>query len=161
MLLRKNPASFARLLIVYEVVSPNSVYYCFIVVSTVSFGVDLFSLPPTQDAVQDFFYEEWGWIARVLCIYSLHSRYSATEIIKHIASEFKKKLISKLTVEDWKIFKLIDESTTLGKQSTLIVYIKTLRYEKEEIIFIDLIALENHKSETITTRVLSLFVRLT
>jgi hypothetical protein len=54
---------------------------------------------------------------------TLHSRHSATEIIKHIASEFRKKLVSKLTVEDRKISVLIDESTTLGKQCTLIVYI--------------------------------------
>jgi hypothetical protein len=64
-------------------------------------------------------------------------------------------LISKLTVEDRKISVLIDESTTLGKQSTLIVYIKTFLDEKEEIIFLDLIALEIQKAETITTQVLN------
>jgi hypothetical protein len=83
----------------------------------------------------------------------LHSRYSATEIIKHIASEFKKKLISELTAEDRKMSVLIDESTTLGKQSTSIVYIKTFLDEKEEIIFLDLTALENQKPETITNQV--------
>jgi hypothetical protein len=52
---------------------------------------------------------------------------------------------------------LVDESTTLGKQSTLIAYIKTFLDEKEEIIFLDLIALENQKAETITTQVLNCF----
>jgi uncharacterized protein YpiB (UPF0302 family) len=91
---------------------------------------------------------------------TLHSRYSATEIIKHIASEFRKKLVSKLTVKDRKISVLIDESTTLDKQSILIVEIKTFLDGKEETIFLDLIALENQKAETNTTQVLNcLFIR--
>jgi hypothetical protein len=85
---------------------------------------------------------------------TLHSRCSVTEIIKHIASEFKK-LISKLSVEDQKISVLIDGSKTLGKQSTLVVYIKTFLDEKEEIMFDDLIALENQRAQTITTHVLN------
>jgi hypothetical protein len=67
---------------------------------------------------------------------TLHSRYSATEIIKHIALEFKKKLISKLTVENRKISVLTDESTTLDKQSTLIIYIKTFLDEKGKQYFL-------------------------
>jgi hypothetical protein len=50
---------------------------------------------------------------------------------------------------------LIDESTILGKQSSLIVYIKTFLHEKEKMIFIDLIALENQKAENITIKVLN------
>lgn len=86
---------------------------------------------------------------------TLHSRYSATEIVKHVASEFRKKLMSKLIAENQKLSVLIDESTTLGKESVLIVYIKTFINGKEELIFLDLIALSNQKAETIVTELLN------
>jgi hypothetical protein len=48
---------------------------------------------------------------------------------------------------------LTDESITLGKQSIFIVYIKTFLDKKEEIIFLDLIALESQMAETITSQI--------
>jgi hypothetical protein len=43
----------------------------------------------------------------------------------------------------------------LANNLLLIVYIKTFLDEKEEIILLDLIALENQKAKTITTQVLN------
>jgi hypothetical protein len=42
-----------------------------------------------------------------------------------------------------------DQSTTLGKLSTLTVYIKTFLDEEEEIIFLDLNSEGSQKAETI------------
>ena len=56
---------------------------------------------------------------------TLQSHYSSTKIIKNISSEFRKNLILKLISEEQKLSVLIDESTTLGRESVSIVYIKT------------------------------------
>lgn len=86
---------------------------------------------------------------------TLHSHKSATEIssIKH--QNLKKKFMSKLTVEDIKISVIVDESTNLGKQCTLILYTKNILDGKEKIIFLGLVALENSKAEIITTQFLN------
>lgn len=55
----------------------------------------------------------------------LHSRYSATNIINHIANTMRKQLVSKIVSLNSKLSVLIDESTSLSNKTTLIVYLKT------------------------------------
>lgn len=80
----------------------------------------------------------------------LHSRTSATEIIDHISDEMKKKVIREIIKISGKISVLIDESTTLGSKSTLIVYLKC-EFSKEHsphFLFLDLIELSELSSQT-------------
>lgn len=88
---------------------------------------------------------------------TLHSRASCTEVIMHIATEFRKKLTSNLINENKKFSVLIDESTTLGKESVLIIYIQTCLREKEELIFLDLISIKRQSAPVILEALLECF----
>ena len=46
-----------------------------------------------------------------------------TSIVEHVASELRKKLTREIVTRCRKIAVLVDESTTLGKESALIIYI--------------------------------------
>jgi len=59
----------------------------------------------------------------------------------------------KLTSEDHKFSLLIDESTTLSRESALILYIKTTLNGKDEIVFLDLVTLSDQKANTITNEI--------
>ena len=74
---------------------------------------------------------------------TLHSRFSAQQIICHIASEFRKKVAAKLIAQKSKFSVLIDESTTISKLSTLIVFISAVIDEEVQLIFLDLIQLHS------------------
>ena len=50
-------------------------------------------------------------------------RWSAKNIIGDIASEMRKKMCHQITATKGKVPVLLDESTTVGVQSTLIVYL--------------------------------------
>lgn len=54
----------------------------------------------------------------------LHSANACTNIITHISSEMRKSLVTKIITSMSKISIIIDESTTLSKKSTLIIYIR-------------------------------------
>lgn len=85
----------------------------------------------------------------------LHSRYSATNIINHIACQMRINLISKILSLDSKFSILIDESTTLSNKSTLIIYLKAnLGEENIEYVFLDLCELESQDSENVEKQLL-------
>jgi hypothetical protein len=86
----------------------------------------------------------------------LHSRNTAAEIIDHISDEMKRRVITEIKNISGKISVIIDESTTLGSKSTLIVYLKC-EYSKEHpphFLFLDLIELSSQKSEVIVESLL-------
>ena len=55
----------------------------------------------------------------------LHSKTVAVDIIDHVSSQVKKKLLTKIIESRSKINVLADESTRLGQKSTLIIFLKT------------------------------------
>ena len=52
----------------------------------------------------------------------IHSKTVAVDIIEHISSHMKKKILTKIIESRSKINVLADESTRVGDKSTLIVY---------------------------------------
>lgn len=81
----------------------------------------------------------------------LHSRNTAAAIIDHISDEMKRRIIQQIKNISGKISVIIDESTTLGSKSTLIVYLKC-EFSKElppHFLFLDLIELSGQTSEMI------------
>lgn len=62
----------------------------------------------------------------------LHSPTVCTDIIDHIADEMKKRLISDIVLHKRPFSVLIDESTSLGKKSCLIIYIRSCVGESTE-----------------------------
>lgn len=56
---------------------------------------------------------------------TLHSRWSSVNIINHISTEMKRKLCEVIINNKCKISLMMDESTTISKKSTLIIYIRT------------------------------------
>lgn len=62
----------------------------------------------------------------------LHSPTVCTDIIDHIAHEMRKKLISEIVLQKRPFSVLIDESTSLGKNSCLIIYIRSCVGESSE-----------------------------
>ncbi|UYV63152.1 hypothetical protein LAZ67_2003299 [Cordylochernes scorpioides] len=87
---------------------------------------------------------------------TLHSRYSATQIINHIACEMRKMLVAKILSTNSKITILIDESTTLSNKSTLVIFLKAyLGGESIDYIFFDLCELQCQDSENIEKELLN------
>ncbi len=70
----------------------------------------------------------------------LHSRFSATTIIDHIANKMRSTICKTIKENKGKLSILIDESTTLSDISTLIVYFKG------QFLFLDLVELTNGES---------------
>ena len=54
----------------------------------------------------------------------LHSKTVAVDLIEHISSHTKKKLLTKIIESRSKINVLADESTRVGDKSTLIVFLR-------------------------------------
>jgi hypothetical protein len=75
----------------------------------------------------------------------LHSRFSATTIIDHIANEMHSTICKAIKESKGKLSILIDESTTVSDISTLIVYLKAqLEMSGEpQFLFLDLVELTN------------------
>lgn len=75
----------------------------------------------------------------------LHSRFSATTIIDHIANEMRSMVCTAIRESKGKLSILIDESTTVSDISTLIVYLKAqLEISgKPQFLFLDLVELTN------------------
>lgn len=58
------------------------------------------------------------------CGSSLHSRYSATQIVAHVATEMRKTLVRHIVESNAKFSVIIDESTTISRKSTLCIYVR-------------------------------------
>ncbi len=55
---------------------------------------------------------------------SLHSRYSSTKIVEHIATEMQNKIVHSIVSFSSKLSVLIDEATSLSHKSAMIVNVK-------------------------------------
>lgn len=88
--------------------------------------------------------------------HGLKSRFSATEIVKHIAEEMRRKACSRIIQIQGKISILIDESTTVSNKSTLIVYLKceTDKLSYPHFMFLDLVEIADQRAATITDALL-------
>ncbi|XP_027132754.1 E3 SUMO-protein ligase KIAA1586-like [Larimichthys crocea] len=85
---------------------------------------------------------------------TLHSRYSAKNIIDHTAQEMRNKILNHILTEDKRFSVLIDESTTLSKKSALVVYLTSTVNNVPTVIFLDLVELESQSAENITNTLL-------
>lgn len=86
---------------------------------------------------------------------TLHSRFSSTSIISHIAIEMKKKIVCNIVKSNSKLSVLIDESTTLSTKSTMVVYIKaSISSEDPIFIFLALVELKHQTAENIVTQLI-------
>ena len=83
----------------------------------------------------------------------LHSRYSATSIINHIANEMRKQIVLHIVSSSSKIAVLIDEATIQSKTSVTTVHLKADFGNGEPILFfLDLVELPNQSVEGVTKR---------
>jgi hypothetical protein len=82
---------------------------------------------------------------------TLHSRYSGSLIIAHIANVMKSTICKQLVERNVKISVLIDESTTVSHLSVLCVYVKASvdGVTDPVFVFLDLIELPNQTADTI------------
>jgi len=91
----------------------------------------------------------------VLLGQTLHSRYSSTSIIDHIATKMRNKIVQNIIETNSKISILIDESTTNSSSSGMIIYLKaSISYDSPVFIFLDLIELKSQTSINIIDQLL-------
>jgi len=91
----------------------------------------------------------------------LHSRFTATNIVSHIASEMRDKIVANIVTNDSKIAVLIDESTTMSKKSVMTVHLKAVitvddTISEPEFLFLSLCELESGTAECISKTLLQL-----
>ena len=68
---------------------------------------------------------------------TLHSRYSATQIIKHVASEIHSKIVSSIIASSSKLAVLIDETSSLSHKAVMTVSVFTEEWLHENwVIFV-------------------------
>lgn len=85
----------------------------------------------------------------------LHSRFTATNIIIHVANEMRKRLVSGLVSTSSKLSVLIDESTTLSHKSVMVVFLRASLQTADPIfIFLDLVELDSQTAEHIASRLI-------
>ena len=85
----------------------------------------------------------------------LHSNVSCANIARHIGYELRKQVTQKMADSKRKFAILIDESTTVSKRSTLIVYIRTsLGYTEPVTLFLDLLELSKTRAPAIVSALL-------
>lgn len=82
---------------------------------------------------------------------TLHSNVTCANIADHIAHEMRQKLVANVCKANHKFSILIDESTTLSRKTTLIVYMRSCVAEATEPVtfFLDLIELERTTAQCI------------
>ncbi|XP_050058213.1 E3 SUMO-protein ligase KIAA1586-like isoform X2 [Aphis gossypii] len=86
----------------------------------------------------------------------LHSRYSCTSIINHIACKMRESIVKNIINSESKISVLIDESTTVSSKSCMAVFIKaSISHEDPIFIFLDLVKLEKQTAENIVNQLLN------
>ncbi|XP_041844546.1 E3 SUMO-protein ligase KIAA1586-like [Melanotaenia boesemani] len=87
---------------------------------------------------------------------SLHSRYSSTAIVQHIAKEMQKKIVDSIVSSSSKLSVLIDEATSLSHKSAMIVYVKaSTDGATPEFLFLDLVELESQRAAGIEEALLN------
>jgi len=87
---------------------------------------------------------------------SLHSRYSSTKIVEHIAKEMQKKIVNSIVSSSSKLSVLIDEATSLSHKSAMTVNVKaSIDGATPEFVFLELVELESQKAEGIEEALLS------
>lgn len=90
----------------------------------------------------------------------LHSDHACADISSHIATEMRAKITQFLIQNKSKISILIDEATSVSKKTCLVVCIRAstdIKNDADPItFFLDIIELENTKSETIVSQLLLL-----
>ncbi|XP_031357901.1 E3 SUMO-protein ligase KIAA1586-like [Photinus pyralis] len=80
----------------------------------------------------------------------LHSDHACADIANHIATEMRKRIVSQIIQNESKISVLIDETTSVSKNTVLVVCIKTTLPHSEPVtFFLDLIDLETTTSSNI------------
>ena len=86
----------------------------------------------------------------------LRSRYSATEIVEHIAQQMTKRACQKIIETGGHIAVLVDESTTVNNKSTLIVFLKCVSVPDTDphFMFLQLIELLDQKAVTIVEQLM-------
>lgn len=87
----------------------------------------------------------------------LTSRYSAKEMLVHIARDMRMTACQHIKSTGRHIAVLIDEATTISNKSTLIIYLKCTSVPTSEahFMFLDLVELENQTANTIVATLLN------
>jgi len=86
---------------------------------------------------------------------TLHSRYSSTKIISHIADKMKTKIVQNIMATASKISFLKDKSTTVSSLSGMVVYVKASILNSEPIfIFLDLVELKSQTASSIVSQLI-------
>lgn len=90
----------------------------------------------------------------------LHSNVTATDVAEHIALEMRKKLVKAIIECKLPFSVLIDESTSLGQKSCLIVYIRCCVDECSEptAVFLDLLELSSLTADVIVETLLDCLI---
>lgn len=87
---------------------------------------------------------------------SLHSRFSSTKIVEHIAKKMQTKIVDSIVSSSSKLSVLIDEATSLSHKSAMIVNVKaSLDGATPEFVFLDLVELESQRAESIEEALLN------
>uniref|UniRef100_A0A6Q2XAX7 HAT C-terminal dimerisation domain-containing protein n=1 Tax=Esox lucius TaxID=8010 RepID=A0A6Q2XAX7_ESOLU len=87
---------------------------------------------------------------------SLHSRYTSTKIVEHLAKEMQKKIVNSIVSSPSKLSVLIDEATSLSHKSAMIVNVKaSVDGATPEFVFLELVELESQRAEGIEEALLN------
>ncbi|XP_055497234.1 E3 SUMO-protein ligase KIAA1586-like [Leucoraja erinacea] len=87
---------------------------------------------------------------------SLHSRFSSTTIVEHIAKKMQTKIVDSIVSSSSKLSVLIDEATSLSHKSATIVNVKaSLDGATPEFVFLDLVEPESQRAESIEEALLN------
>ncbi|XP_070822086.1 E3 SUMO-protein ligase KIAA1586-like [Chaetodon trifascialis] len=87
---------------------------------------------------------------------NLHSRYSSTAIVQHIAKEMQKKIVDSIVSSSSKSSVLIDEATSVSHKSAMIFYMKaSIDGATPEFLFLDLVELESQRAAGIEEALLN------
>ncbi|KAJ3586049.1 hypothetical protein NHX12_012450 [Muraenolepis orangiensis] len=87
---------------------------------------------------------------------SLHSRYSYTKIVEHIAKEMQKKIVHSIVTSSSKLSVLIDEATSISHKSAMIVNLKvSVDGATLEFLFLELVELESQRAKDIEEALLN------
>ncbi|KAK0133589.1 E3 SUMO-protein ligase KIAA1586 [Merluccius polli] len=87
---------------------------------------------------------------------NLHSRYSSTKIVEHIAKEMQKKIVQSIVMCSSKLSVLIDEATSLSHKSAMIVNLKaSVDGGTPELLFLELVELESQRAADIEEALLN------
>ncbi|KAK1885932.1 E3 SUMO-protein ligase KIAA1586 [Dissostichus eleginoides] len=87
---------------------------------------------------------------------SLHSRYSSTQIVEHIAKEMQKKIVHSIVTSSSKFSVLIDEAPSISHKSAMIVNLKaSVDGATPEFLFLELVELESQRAKDIEEALLN------